>query len=83
MTLAMDRSAKSAWATLQAITQHPRHVFWEEAFGYQNVPFRYLQGSKQVTDAWLAELARRRGGKIMTFDSGMTLLHEDVAEIIP
>lgn len=82
MTVAFDRSAPAAWATLGAITQHPRHVFWEESFGYQEVPFGNLRGGKQVTDAWLAELARRRHGKLMTFDAGLVLLHRDVAEEI-
>ena len=83
MMTAVDRSAQSAWDTLGAITDHPRHVFWEESFGYQTVPFRHLQGPKQVTDAWLAELTRRRGGTLMTFDSGLVRLHKDVAEMVP
>ena len=83
MTVAFDRSAAAAWATLGAITRHPRHVFWEDSFGYQEVPFSNLRRAKQVTDAWLAELARRRHGKLMTFDSGLTLLHNDVVEEVP
>ena len=83
MTVAFDRSAAATWATLEAITRHPRHVFWENSFGYQEIPFSNLRGAKQVTDAWLAELARRRQGKLMTFDSGLTLLHNDVVEEVP
>ncbi len=83
MTLAQDATAQAAWDILEAVTQHPRHVYWEEAFDYASVSFGKLQGPKQVTDAWLAEAARRRQGRLMTFDSALVLLHSDVAEMIP
>jgi len=31
----------------------------------------------------LAELARRRGGRLATFDSGLALLHDDIAVLLP
>ena len=40
-------------------------------------------GHRQVTDAYLAQHARRRNSKIATFDEGMAALHPDVAELIP
>ena len=51
------------WSVLRAVATHPRHGFWEDGFPYTEVPHRYLQGATQVTDAWLAELARRRQGR--------------------
>jgi predicted nucleic acid-binding protein len=42
-----------------------------------------LQGSNQVTDAWLAELARRRKGRLATLDSALAALHSDVAFLLP
>lgn len=83
MQLAADRSARAAWALLREVTAHPRHEFWEEGFPYPDVPHRHLQGPKQVTDAWLAELARRRRGRLATFDSALAALHADVTELIP
>lgn len=83
MTMATDSSAKAAWATLQAVAAHPRHVFWEDAISYQSVPHGFLQGPKQVTDAWLAEFARRKKARLATFDKGLAELHSDVAELIP
>jgi toxin-antitoxin system PIN domain toxin len=82
MTYAADKSASAAWQTLQRLCEIPRHEFWEEAFGYQSVPHRYLQGAKQVTDAWLAEVTRRRKAKLVTLDRSFAALHCDVAEAL-
>ena len=83
MQLAKDRSAAAAWSVLQKLAAHPRHEFWDDGFSYLDVPHRHLQGPKQVTDAWLAELARRRRGRLATFDSALAMLHEDVALLLP
>jgi predicted nucleic acid-binding protein len=40
-------------------------------------------GHRQVTDAYLAQLARRRKGQLATLDSGLAHLHNDVAVLIP
>lgn len=79
MTFAPDTSAAAAWATLEALCRHPQHEFWQEGFGYMDVPHRNLQGLKQVTDAWLAELARQRRSRLVTLDQGLIALHKDVA----
>ena len=82
MTMASDRTAAAAWAQLSAVTAHPAHVFWPDAFPFDAVAHRHLQGPKQVTDAWLAEAARRRKGKLATFDTALAALHGDVAELL-
>ncbi|MDT5196157.1 MAG: uncharacterized protein QOH20_2911, partial [Mycobacterium sp.] len=38
---------------------------------------------RQVTDAYLAQLARSRGGQLVTLDSGLAHLHGDVAVLVP
>jgi uncharacterized protein len=83
MSFAADRSAAAAWSTLKAIEDHPQHQYWNDAFAYSTVPHRYLQGPRQVTDAWLAELARRRSSKLVTLDRGLASLHADVVESVP
>ena len=40
-------------------------------------------GHRQVTDAYLAELARSNHGRLATFDEGFVALHGDVADLIP
>lgn len=83
MQLASDRSVEAAWETLRRIEANPRHEFWPDGLSYTEVPNRHLQGHKQVTDAWLAQLARRRGGRLATLDSALATLHRDVAVLIP
>jgi uncharacterized protein len=36
----------------------------------------------QVTDAYLAQLARTHNGRLATFDQGLAQLHSDVAELV-
>ncbi len=83
MRSAADRSAAAAWRALRAVADHARHEWWNDALDFLEVPHRHLQGSAQVTDAWLAELARRRDGRLATLDSGLSTLHGDVTTLIP
>ena len=39
-------------------------------------------GHRQVTDAYLAELARRHRGRLVTLDAGLAAVHPDVAELL-
>ena len=82
MQFAPDKSAAAAWATLNAITQMPDHWFWDEGFSYLDVPHRHLHSHKQITDAWLAQLSRKRGGKIATLDGALVAHHRDVAVLV-
>jgi len=83
MKVAQDSSATAAWSVLEAIHAMPDHVFWNDGFSYREVAFASVVGSKQVTDAWLAELARRHGASIATLDIALAALHSDVAFLIP
>lgn len=83
MRFASDPSAAAAWQTLGALAAHSRHVYWSRDVPYTAVPHRHLQGPKQVTDAWLAELARAEGGVLTTLDAALAALHADVATIVP
>jgi uncharacterized protein len=47
------------------------------------VEFGGVVGHRQVTDAYLAQLARSRDGQLATLDSGLAHLHNDVAVLIP
>lgn len=83
MKTASDASAGAAWQSLKDLTAHPQHEWWGDGLNFLGVPHRHLQGSTQVTDAWLAELARRRKGRLATLDSGLAALHPDVAVLLP
>jgi len=83
MKTAIDGSAAAAWDALKTVTAHPKHEWWHDDLSFLKVPHRHLQGSSQVTDAWLAELARRRKGRLATLDSALAALHDDVAVLLP
>jgi len=83
MQFARDESAGSAWATLNALHAHPQHTFWADNFSYAEISPTRLTGHRQVTDAWLAELARRRNGQLATLDMGLFALWPKVTLLVP
>lgn len=82
MHLAQDQSSDAAWSALSKIEAHPKHVYWDTDLPYSRVPHRQIQGHRQVTDAWLVELARRNGGKVATLDQGMAATYPNEAVLI-
>jgi uncharacterized protein len=76
-------SPAEAAAVLQHYCRHPRHQFWPDDLGYEAVAWDRIHGQRQVTDAYLAALARVRRGRLATFDRGLAALHADVAFLVP
>lgn len=64
---------------LAALTVHARHQSWADDLGYDAVGLRGVVGHRQVTDAYLAQLARVHDGRVATFHRGLAALHQDVA----
>ncbi len=75
-------SAAHAAAVLAAITHHPRHRSWSADLSATEVQWGTVQGHRQVTNAYLAALARTKGGRLLTLDRGVAAAHPDVAELI-
>ncbi len=67
---------------LEKLAADPRHAFWPDALPYARVRRNGVLGHGQVTDAYLAQLARHNGGGIATMDRGLAALHDDVAQWI-
>ncbi len=67
---------------LSSVTGDRRHEFWPDDLGYGDVDLRGVVGHRQVTDAYLAGLARARGGRLATLDRGLALLHPDVTLLV-
>jgi uncharacterized protein len=81
--LLREGRAASAAAVIGALGDHTRHVFWPDSLSYRDVTMRGLGGHRQVTDAYLAALARAHSGSLATFDRGVAAFHADVAELVP
>ena len=77
------QSAEDAHAVVTALTGNSRHEFWPDSVAFTDFTLRGVIGHRQVTDAYLAQLARANGGTLATFDRGLVALHPDVAELVP
>jgi uncharacterized protein len=75
--------AQTATAVVSALADDPRHQFWPDDLSYGAVSMQGVIGHRQVTDAYLAHLARAHGGRLATFDQGLAKLHDDIADLIP
>ncbi|WP_375497743.1 TA system VapC family ribonuclease toxin [uncultured Jatrophihabitans sp.] len=81
--LRSDYTAPDALGLLTQITASDGHEFWPDEIGFDGVPVAGVVGHRQVTDAYLAQLARHNRGRIATLDRAMAALHADVAELVP
>jgi toxin-antitoxin system PIN domain toxin len=77
------QDGSAAQAILVALTEHPRHEFWPDNVSYRDVPLEGIPGHRQVTDAYLVQLTRARGGTLLTLDRGLAGLYGDIVELIP
>ena len=72
----------AAVQVLNGLTAHPRHQFWPDSLAYCDILLRGVLGHRQVTDAYLAALARHHRAKLATLDRGLAALHADVVVAI-
>lgn len=72
----------AAVQVLNTLTAHSRHQFWPDSLGYGEVLLRGVLGHRQITDAYLAALARHHRAKLTTMDKGLVALHGDVAVML-
>lgn len=68
---------------LGIIAAQPRHEFWSDQVPFADVALTGVIGHRQVTDAYLAQLARSHTGRLATFDQGLAQLRIDVAHLVP
>ena len=78
---AVERPAQAA-EVLAHFCAHPRHRFWPDDLNYTSLSWHTAFGNRQVTDAYLAALARARKGKLATLDKGLAALHSDVGVLL-
>ena len=76
-------TAHVALGTLQQVIEHPQHIFWPDEIVYDASMMTGVIGHRQVTDAYLVELASYFGGSLATLDKGLAALHGDSVVLIP
>jgi uncharacterized protein len=67
---------------VRQLAAHPSHEFWPDDIGYLDTNLSGVVGHRQVSDAYLAGLARRHRGRLATFDAGLAALHDDVTDLV-
>ncbi|MBO0707875.1 MAG: PIN domain-containing protein [Candidatus Dormibacteraeota bacterium] len=83
LLLREGQAATTATGIVQALSSNVRHEFWPDDVTYSEVRMVGVVGHRQVTDAYLAQLARAHRGRLASFDHGLAELHADVVELIP
>jgi predicted nucleic acid-binding protein len=82
-------SVSDARELLLDFTKWQGHTFWPTTISYfeATAPFeRRLRGPKQITDAYLLDIAKCHGGKLATLDKAIKSLagpeYADIVELI-
>lgn len=75
-------SAVEGARVLARVTEHSGHELWGDCLDYADVNLSAVVGHRQVTDAYLAQLARSRSGRLATLDRGVAGVHPDVTELL-
>ena len=83
LLIRQGQNAEDARAVVIALTHSPRHEFWPDSVSFTDVKLHGVIGHRQVTDGYLAQLARVNRGRLATFDRGLVALHPDIAELVP
>lgn len=79
------RAAQVQYA-LRRVHEMPRWRFWPDDLPYADCDLAAVlatvRGHRQVTDSYLASLARHHGGRLVTFDRALAGRFPDVVDLI-
>jgi uncharacterized protein len=77
-----DAGIANANTLLRAVKAWPNCEFWPDTLSYADIDLGGVIGHRQVTDAYLAGLAKAKGAKLATFDRGLAALRPDVVCLV-
>jgi toxin-antitoxin system PIN domain toxin len=75
-------SAAEAINVLNTVAANERHEFWADDVDLRHVTYSGVVGHRQVTDSYLAALARAHDARLGTLDRGLAALHPDVTDLV-
>lgn len=75
-------TASAATTVIRDLRASARHESWPDDLAYDEVDLRGVVGHRQVTEAYLAALARARSARLATLDRALAALHADVAVLV-
>ena len=64
----IGEAVSTATSVLAGVRAAPRCAFWTDDLTYLDVDLDTVRGYRQVTDTYLAALAKHHGGRLATFD---------------
>ena len=76
-------SMPTATAVLTAVRAHPRCVFWADSISYLELDGSTITGHRQLTDTYLAGLARSHGEQLATLDEALAQRHPESCLLVP
>jgi toxin-antitoxin system PIN domain toxin len=79
----IGEAAVTAAAFLSGLYRSPKCEFWPDSVSVISISLDHVTGHRQVTDAYLAGLARSHQGRLATFDRPLALALPDVVELLP
>lgn len=80
--LRRDLSIHQIGAVLESICTDARHLFIAADRDVRQADGRLILGHQQITDAYLAGLARQHELKLATFDQALVVTQPDVAVLV-
>lgn len=72
-------TASDAHGALEVLESSDHHESWPDALPFREVALYGVVGHRQVTDAYLAGVARSRGRRLVTLDRALAHLNADMA----
>lgn len=78
----IGHSAAQVQRTLRRVHEIARWRFWPDDLPYADSDLSTVRGHRQVTDSYLASLARHHGGRLVTFDRALAARLPDVVELL-
>ncbi len=79
----LGQSPVAATRLLDALHADARCEFWPDAGSYTAADLAHVAGHRQVTDAYLAALARSQKAWLATFDRALAMALPDAVKLIP
>jgi toxin-antitoxin system PIN domain toxin len=76
-------SPQEAAALLAEFIQHKHHRFWSSPPATSPNIYSHALGHQQVTDAYLATIARHQKGRLVSFDARTAAHAPEIVDLIP
>jgi toxin-antitoxin system PIN domain toxin len=78
----IGETARAANELLGFVHATPRCEFWADSLSYQDADLDDVTGHRQVTDSYLASLARANDGRLATLDKALAARFPPTAELV-